>query len=421
MSKKVPFLLIAFKFPPYSQVGAFRWTRLSKYLASLGHRIDVVTVNWKLQDVSGLTEQLEHENISIHRIKSGYPHNLKYRRFRNRIINGLKARLFSQLLDKFIYWDDEAQHWGKYLIPTCESLLQRNEIPVVIATGSPFQANYWAAQLKKRNPSICLIQDLRDPWVRDPVLHYRDMRKALRMEYETLSIADQLVVVSEGMRWHFAENSRPGLPIAVINNGYDLPVQPARGHRDCKKTDRISIVYAGSLSCGREEILREALDLVERDGIDGVRWVLVGNIPGGLAKRYRSLIADGRLEIKGWVSQETATQIVSEADYALQLNSKIYPYALSTKIFEYAALRIPCISLNYGGDVARVIDEGSFGYSVNMETDNLGEFLSRLVIREFDNDFRFDTEMFSHRQLAVRYSELIQSLVRTGEFGHDDL
>lgn len=412
MSKKTPLLLIAFKFPPYSQVGAFRWARLSRYLAELGHKIDVVTVDWKLEDASSLLDQIEHENITVHRIRSGYPHNLKYRRFKNKLLNGIIRRLFTLFLDKYIYWDDEAQHWGKYLIPVCESLLREKAIQVVIATGSPFQANYWAARLKKRNEDICLIQDLRDPWVRDPVLSYDNMEEAISMEYKALSVADQLVVVSEGMKRHFAENSRDGLPIAVINNGHDLPEHSVNQKNGKRKTSQISVVYAGSLSCGREEILWQVLELVAREEIWGVRWILVGNIPAGLAKSYHSLIEDGRLEVKGWVSQETALEIVSDADYALQLNSEIYPYALSTKIFEYAALRIPCISLNYGGDIERVIEDGSFGYSINLKTDGLSQFLHRLAMGDVNDSFSFEIERFSYRQLAVRYSELIQSMMR---------
>lgn len=418
MSRKTPLLLIAFKFPPYSQVGAFRWARLSRYLAELGHRIEVVTVDWKLEDASSLLRHVEHENITIHRIRSGYPHNLKYRRFGSKILSGLVRRLFTLFLDKYIYWDDEAQHWGKYLIPVCESLLRKKELRVVIATGSPFQTNYWAAQLKKRNPEICLIQDLRDPWVRDPVLSYDNMQEALTMEYETLSAADQLVVVSEGMKRHFAENSRNGLPIAVINNGHDLPGDPAGREKRQSEAGCISIVYAGSLSCGREEILWRALDLVISEEIRGIRWVLVGNIPAGLVKRYHSLIEDGRLEVKGWVPQKTAIEIVSQADYALQLNSEIYPYALSTKIFEYAALRVPCISLNYGGDIEQVIRDGSFGYSINMETDNLSLFLHRIARREIKDSFSFEIDRYSYKQLAIRYSELIQSIQRNKKTCH---
>lgn len=419
MSKKTPLLLIAFKFPPYSQVGAFRWARLSKHLASLGHRMDIVTVNWELEDVSSLMDQVEHENIIIHRIKSGYPHNFKYRRLDNKILNGLKRRLFTLFLDKYIFWDDEAQHWGKYLIPACESLLRHNAIKVVIATGSPFQANYWAARLKKRNRGICLIHDLRDPWVRDPVLHYRNKQKALSMEYETLSAADQLVVVSEGMKRHFAENSRDDLPISVINNGHDLPEEPVYQREKQEDAGCISIVYAGSLSCERDEILYQALDLVERERIKGVRWVLVGNIPDGLQKRYHTLIEDGRLEVKGWVSQKEAMELVAGADYALQLNSKIYPYALSTKIFEYAALRVPCISLNYGGDIERVITDGSFGYSINMDTHDLSLFLHRLARREVNDKFSFEINRYSYKQLAIRYSELVESLVLEKKLDHE--
>ena len=42
-----PLLVIAYKFPPYAGVGGFRWAKLSKYLARLGHEVHVVTVPWR--------------------------------------------------------------------------------------------------------------------------------------------------------------------------------------------------------------------------------------------------------------------------------------------------------------------------------------------------------------------------------------
>ena len=160
-------LLIAFKFPPYAGVGGFRWSKFSKHLARLGYEIHVITVNWKNYGENTFLKDVQHDNIHIHKIPSGYPHNLKYRPFSNYIFEAIKL-IFFTFLNRFIFYDDEAQHWGKYLIPYCEKLIAKENIPIIIATGHPFQANYWASVLKNRNPTLKLIQDFRDPWVDQP-------------------------------------------------------------------------------------------------------------------------------------------------------------------------------------------------------------------------------------------------------------
>lgn len=407
MPDKHPILLIAFKFPPYSQVGAFRWTRLSRHLAELGHRVDVVTVEWRTKEPGGLLKDVDHPGIRIHRIPSGYLHNLKYWKGKHHWINALKGRLFSRFIDKIFFWDDEAQRWGAHLLPKCEELIRSEGIRTVIATGSPFQSNRWAAVLKTRNPSIRLIQDLRDPWVRNPFKTYRDPAAAMSMERESLSVADDLVVVSRGMAEHFRENLSRDVPVTVINNGFDPGVVRPRQSQPARPGPK-TIVYAGSLANGREQLLRELLDALQRRNIDALRVVVIGYYTTSLAERYRTMIEDGRLELRGWVAPEVAIAAISAADYALQLNSRMFPYALSTKIYEYAAMGVPTLSLNYGGDIDELIRAHSLGYSINLDDVDLDDWLMRLLADELEKDFAFSVEGFSYRNLAVTYSDLIQ-------------
>ena len=164
-------LLIAFKFPPFPGVGASRWSKLSKYLAKKGHEIYVLTVPWTISGSSSLIEDVIHQNIHVHRIKSGYIHNVYYKDFGNVLLNWLKVKIL-YLLNRFFYWDDEAQNWGRYLLPAAKKLIQENNIKVIVATGAPFEANYWAAMLKKEMQDIFLIQDFRDPWAQNPFKKY---------------------------------------------------------------------------------------------------------------------------------------------------------------------------------------------------------------------------------------------------------
>ena len=161
-------LVIAYKFPPYAGVGGFRWAKLSKYLARLGHEVHVVTVPWPTYGPNTLAADAAEPGVIVHAIRSGSPH-----RFRHRPLGGrwtaAARHLALRALDRALFYDDEAQRWGRHLIGFCERLIEEHGIEVVVATGHPFQANRWAAELKRRRPALKLDPGLPRPVGRQPV------------------------------------------------------------------------------------------------------------------------------------------------------------------------------------------------------------------------------------------------------------
>ncbi len=111
----------------------------------------------------------------------------------------------------------------------------------------------------------------------------------------------------------------------------------------------------------------------------------------------------------GYLQQKEALQVLSQADYALQLTSEAYAYALSTKIFEYAALWIPCVALNYGGAIDKLVKTNDLGYSVNIKNTNVVDFLRNLS-RDPKKTFRYNVNEYSYRYLAKKYSNIINEI-----------
>ena len=83
---------------------------------------------------------------------------------------------------------------------------------------------------------------------------------------------------------------------------------------------------------------------------------------------------------------------------------------MSTKIFEYAAMRVPTISLNYGGDIDRLVNDHSLGYSCDLNHQDIDQLVINLANRQLDDKFSFRVEPFSYENLAAKYSDLIESL-----------
>lgn len=416
--KKV--LLIAYKFPPYVGVGSNRWSCLCKYLVRLGHEMHVVTISWNkyvsnalLPVVNAFLEKTTHPGITAHRIPSGYPNNLKYKLFHSSALNLINKFIYKILYHIFLkrrYYDDEAQGWGKYLIPYCEELIKREKIEVVIATGHPFQTNRWAAELKKRNPSIKLIQDFRDPWSMDPDRKYPATRlsQVEAWQREAVEIADCVVAITQGLLNLYLKNTSQCKGV-VIENGVD-PEDIPQEKIEISDNKHIVLTYLGNLTNGRDRIMDSLLNCIHShyEELSFLKVVIIGASNYKLDKGLSSLLRSGNLEIMPIMPRKEAFAELQKADYALQINAKQHPCLVSTKIYEYGALKVPTVSLNYGGEIEALVKKYQLGYSINLIRDDLYNEL--LNLRNSSTKFAMDSTSFLYQNKAVEYSKIIESL-----------
>ena len=369
IGEKKTILLIAFKFPPYAGVGSFRWSKITKYLAKMGYKIHVISVDWDNIGVDNLTKDVDHQNIIIHRIPSFYPHNFRYRRYKNNYLGHflhVSRHGLLKILDIFLY-EDEAHFWGKQLIPYCEKLIKKERIKNVISTGAPFMANYWSAKLKVRNPDINLILDFRDPWSKNdnniskiPFLR----RRTTQFEKFAVNNCNVLISVTEKMLKGFMEkvvnNKVQGV---VIPNGHDIKIKKM----ETVKNRDFTFLHAGGLICGRQEPVKSFLRAIDeiKHKIPDLRINFYGKIPNDVEKKYIKLFERGIAKQHNKVHPNEIMQKMLQSFVCLQFNSRYYPMSVSTKIYEYASLKRPTLSINYGGEIDKLMKNYNFGISVN--------------------------------------------------------
>jgi len=369
MKENTQILLIAFKYPPYAGVGGFRWSKLTKYLAKDGYKIHVVTVNWRKTGEDIFLEDVQHPNIIIHKIPSFYFHNLKYKRYKNTLFDRFRHIMnyaFYKVLE-IIWYEDEAQFWGISLLPYCKKLIQEEKIKIVIATGHPFMANYWASKLKKNLLNIRLIQDFQDPWTDNEKktypFYYYMKNKSIQHELFALNNCDAFFTVTKGLMNILSKKIYANVKKAVICNGFDIPQikQPPLKRN-------FTFIYAGSMYLGREECLEAFLKAVDgiRDNFSEISAQFYGGeFPNILKKKYAHLFTEGILVHYPWISPEQVQKKIHESFACLHFNSRNFPYLVSTKIYEYASLRRPTLSINYGGDIEELIKKHKLGVSVD--------------------------------------------------------
>lgn len=400
-----PFVLIAFRFPPYDRIGAYRWTKLCGRLARLGHRIDVLSASWPEVEDPGWFSDVHHENVHIHRVPSLYPHRLHGAHFAHRLPQKLKAGAF-RVLERLTPAHDVASLWWPALAPAARRLLAKQREPLLIATGAPFSANYWAARLRREQPGARLIQDFRDPWLTSAQELVRS-GWARRFRVAT-SHADALVSVTPEMSALFAQLS--GHPrVSTVPNGVELA--QLRALR-APAVPRYDFAYIGNLFNRREEPLRRLLSWLRERGQQGLApsLAIAGQYSVSLREEARDLLASGQLTLLPHLPQQQAFELLLASKVALQLNGPgaLARFQTTTKLVEHAALGRPTLSLNYGGAAEDFIRERRLGWS--LRADSPGLSLELDACWRSQERFDLDVSDFDFEQTAARYSALIEGL-----------
>jgi glycosyltransferase involved in cell wall biosynthesis len=402
-----PLVLIAFRFPPYDRIGAYRWTKLCGRLARLGHRIDVLSASWPEVEDPGWFADVRHENVRVHRIPSFYPHRLHGAHFRQRLPQKLKVGAF-RVLDRLTPVHDVASLWWPALAPAARRLLAVPRPPVLIATGAPFSANYWAARLRLEHSGVRLIQDFRDPWLTSAEELGRS-GWARRFRVATTH-ADALVSVTPEMSALFQRLS--GHPrVSTVPNGVEVAQLRALAP---PATPRYDFAYIGNLFNRREEPLRRLLSWVREKRQQGQapRLAIAGQYAASLREDAGDLLASGHLTLEAHLPQQQAFQLLLNSKIALQLNGPgaLATFQTTTKLVEHAALGRPTLSLNYGGAAEEFIRTRRLGWSLRADDPQLFQALD--VCWRSEERFELDVSEFDFDQTARRYSALIESLAQ---------
>lgn len=398
-------LIISYKYPPYPGVGGYRWSKMTKYLARIGYNIHVVTVPWAKVGENTNESDVIHENITIHRIRSGYPHNLNINKHENKLVNILQ-RIYLRLLNSLIFWDDEAQYWSLFLLPACREIIQNHDINIIIATGHPFQSIRHAATLKKNFPKVKLIADFRDPWIQHENYRPTGLRRARAKKWMKyiLKTANVNVFVTKGLITEYLNYLHPNVAETIkvkhISNGVDLDAVPQIEEQQIL----YDFIYAGNITNGREEPCLVFLEAISKIAPD-TKIILIGVVPSVIILMQKHL---PYLKIMEPISQEEVFSYIKKAKIALHFNAKKVPYALSTKIYEYPALGKPTLSINYGGEIVELIQENSWGVSFHADDNYLIDKLKE-VINAPPQNVNLPSD-YTYEAIADKYAEVIDSI-----------
>jgi hypothetical protein len=196
-SRKV--LIITYYWPPTGGSGVQRWLKFVKYLPSLGWEPYVFTPEnpsfeisdaTLLQDVPEEAEVIRFPIWEPYKLLDGVTRVLGRKKVkhidlvstgRKSLFQGITGWIRGNMLipDPRIFWVKPSVAFLKDFIPS-------NEINTIITTGPPHSLHLIGLKLKKHDPSLRWIVDLRDPWSEWDLLDTLSLTSWARKKHQRL-------------------------------------------------------------------------------------------------------------------------------------------------------------------------------------------------------------------------------------------
>lgn len=388
--KKV--LIVAYYWPPSGGSGVQRWLKFVKYLPQFGWKPYVFTPenpSVTIQDESLLKDVPAEAEIVKLPIWEPYKafgklsaifSGSKNAAPQAHVLTTKKPSLFSSIsvwVRGNLIIPDPRKFWVSPSVKFLEKYLRENQINIIVTTGPPHSMHLIGLKLKKKNPSLRWIVDMRDPWSEWGFLETLSLstlawRKHRKLEKTILQQADEVLTVTPEWKKDFERLS--GRKVTLLTNGFDEddfslfnPVPQAK----------FVIRHIGIVNerCNPRPFMEVIEKLCVRDAefYKHVQVDFVGVVESAFVHyvQERSVL-NGVTQFVKPVSHKKIMEVYATSSaLLLVLTGYKKPQAyLPGKIFEYLATGLPIIGVGpSGGDAAVLLRNTHAGEMVEDQAD----------------------------------------------------
>jgi len=416
MGKSV--LIVSYTFPPSTNVGGRRWSKMVRHLATVGNKVHVLTAT---PNEKGEFDISDKDGIIIHRINSGYPEvltNYKISSFAQKVKYALTVKYLSLTNKGNIY--DKSVCWKDALQAQILEITRREKIDNVIVSAPPFQHMYYVADMKDEHPELNIILDFRDPWAEHVdfskfySLSDERMQYQLQIEKNALGKADAVISISQGITEGLKNVlDKAGDKFVTITNGVDSSDYDFLKGLSTSNPDKFRIVYYGSLYPRTEDNLEALVGFINSNTEAlknaNVQFEFCGHVnDSGLAILKKA--SPGFVVYHGIKPYKEALQILNEATLGLIVIAKDHEdIQFNTKLMECMALRKRIFLIGPDGRVGKFLEENNIGVRFSNET--IGNMLGWITDKNKLNTLsyqNFDLSLFEYRNLAKQVEGLLK-------------
>lgn len=447
MDKKKSILIVSPYFAPENSVASIRFTKIGKYLAKSGYKVDVLCSNMKAQVIDDETLKRDIKWFDkVVRIKFPKLYYLPLKVANNtKEEEGKKNKtgIWGRILNKTVQvirneftssiW---LFVWDRILAKICLNTIRKEKwkyFDVVITTYSPMYSHYVGRYLKRKKKCNVWIADYRDPFLGlqekklIPQFIFHDNIKIEReADYiTTVSRGTKEQILKEAGRYHDEIRRK----IHVIYNGYDL--DDRRYIKKSKRKDnKLQMAYCGTLGIvgNKYEFSPEKLFMVLREledegkvDINKIELIYAGSSSIYLreyASRYCMLEI---IRDCGYVTRKESLGIQEQADIVLMCswNTNTKKGVLTGKFYEALLLEKTVLALVSGdlkqSEIKEIIQNYNIGFcyeeSVEGDYQKLKEWVmekyqEKMKIGEIKSGNHKKTEKFRHEILAAEMEKI---------------
>lgn len=376
-------LLVAYYFPPFGAVGAFRVSKLVKYFHRMGWDITVLTVDPKYYS----NKDLDYDKLK------DIPRDVEI--------------IYTDIFEKNLKFREEGAYWGGKLYKKLLNVTKNNNYDYIYYTAGPF-LHLWVAPLIKRISRIPYILDYRDPWLLSPYNNSKKFKLAAKMiEPSVVKNAKYILnVTKDATNIHIDhyknENNKKFI---TIENGYD---SEDFMNIETEKIDAngIKLIYSGKLGGFRNiNNLLDAILKLNKINEEKIYFIHIGKYEDSIKSYIENNIEAGKYIIqKGFLPYKKALSYIKASDIGVIISGG-HPYEPTTKIYDYIALnkKILCINdIDYG-----YLHETLYEYENAVMSKNTEENIEMAINKIINNNLIKvnKNENFSRENIFRRLSE----------------
>jgi|GEM_PF-6261105 len=386
-------VLIAWSFPPISNVASYRPLRVAKVLDQEGWDVTVVT-GYPDSTIHRMNNQelLDHipSNVKVvylpdtstsHEKNSVRPlsHALPARVFRKALrgtrstIAHLRNReriqaLYSSVREIGYPTSKLDAIWHPKVLDTLEKLNQEQPIDLIWATIPPIASGIIAFVASDRL-GVPYLLDYRDLWLENPFLNVSSEEHI--PEHILLDHARMVSTVTEGFGETLAVKT--STPVRVLDYGFDPEIfdTVTKQHPISHSADTLMLIHAGTIYPFYD------LDPIVKalENTDGkIMLHLYGNI---VSRSQGRLIEDlPNIKAHGVVGNAEANQAVRDSDVMVIMSDETRPSVIPAKTFEALAFEMPTIYIgNTTDEAAQILLRCGLLISASSDLETLHEAL----------------------------------------------
>jgi glycosyltransferase involved in cell wall biosynthesis len=285
----------------------------------------------------------------------------------------------------------------------------------------------WLASVVRRRVFVLEVRDL---WPESYAevngegrasLPYRLMRWMADVLYRR---SDAIIVLTEANRELVAARGADRSKISCIPNGVNLQEFAKEVADNSSRTGTVRFVYTGAHGPANGlDVVVEACAVLERDGVDDIEVMLVGDGPTKieLASMARRL-GLGNLELRDPIPKNEIPGLLGAADVGLMILApvELFSYGVSpNKLFDYLAADLPVLT-NVPGLVTEIVRAAGAGSACKAgDPESLASCMRNMASEvradpmRFRNGRSYIERHFDRRELAGQLDELLLGVVAT--------